>query len=66
MSQFATKGVEISKLEQKRQSLTNENMQLNRQIADAKNLDYIKQRSENLGYVPLDAKEVKYLTLQEK
>lgn len=66
MSQYATKGDEISKLEQRKQELNNENIKLNREIAEARNIDYITTKSENLGYVPLDAKEVKYITLQEK
>lgn len=65
MSEFATKGDDIAKLEQKRSDLTNENLQLERQIAEARNLDYIKSKNQDQGYVALKSSELKYVNLGE-
>lgn len=65
MSQFATKGEEIAQLEQRRAKLETENLALNREIASAKNLDYIKKEASNEGFVAITSKEVNYLTLND-
>lgn len=65
MSQFATKGDEITMLEQKRSQLENENLILTREIAQAKNLDYIKNQASKDGFVAITSKEVNYLSLGE-
>lgn len=67
MSQYATKGDEIASIEQKKAELENENLILTRQIAEAKNLDYIKKEAtaDNSNYVAITSKEVNYLTLSQ-
>lgn len=66
MSEFATRGDDIAKLEQKRVELTNENLKLNREIAEARNLDYIKKKGEEQGYVAFKLNEVKYVELENR
>ena len=65
MSQFATKGDEIQKIEQRKSELENENLILSRQIAEAKNLDYIKKEASADGFVAIASNEVNYLSLSK-
>lgn len=66
MSEFATKGDDIAKLEQRRVELTNENLKLMKEIAEARNLDYIKKKGEERGYVALNIDELEYIVLENK
>ena len=65
MSQFATNGDEIQKIERRKTELENENLILSRQIAEAKNLDYIKKEASSDGFVAIASNEVNYLSLSK-
>lgn len=64
MGEFATKGSEIAALEKRRLELINENLELSRQIAETRNLDYIRKKGEGQGYVALKSNEVRYIELE--
>lgn len=64
MSVFATKGEDIAKLEAKKAVLINENKKLTQEIAHARQYDFIKEQSENLGFVDITANDVNYLTIE--
>jgi cell division protein FtsB len=65
MSQYATKGYEISQLEQRRAQLEFENMELNREISNASNLNYIRSMASEAGYVSISANEVNFISLAD-
>lgn len=64
MSEFATKGVEISELESRKEQLTKENLQLKSEINQAKNTINIEEKSKALGYIRMNTNEVKYINLE--
>jgi hypothetical protein len=65
MSLFATEGSNITALQQKKEALIKENKSLQHEIAVARNLEYIKKKSENVGYVDIDMKkDVRYITVE--
>lgn len=65
MSVFATKGDEVARLENRKAQLITENKKLNQEIADARNVDFIKQKTNQIGYVDINLKEVNYLQLNK-
>jgi hypothetical protein len=65
MSVFATKGEDVAKLESVKTELVNENKKLSQEIAQARQYSYIKEKSQNLGYVDINTKEVQYLTIEQ-
>jgi hypothetical protein len=66
MSEYATGGAEVTRLERRKAELTSENLHIQREIAEARNLDYIKEKNEGQGYVALTASEVKYIKISNK
>lgn len=62
-SKFSTKGEEISYLEKRKNELMLENMKIKSEIANTNNLEVIRQNAAKLGFVTLDQKEVKYLSV---
>lgn len=64
MSIFATKGDELAQYEARKEELVSQNKKLEQEIASIRNLDYIKQKSANAGYVDIDHKEVSYLVVK--
>jgi cell division protein FtsB len=64
MSLFATKGAELSEYESKKEQLVAENKRLEQEIASIRNVEYIKERSANAGYVDINHKEVSYLVVK--
>jgi cell division protein FtsL len=65
MSIFATRGDDVAKLESQKSALVQENKKLSEEIADARKYDYIKEKSQNLGYVDINSKDVNYLTIEQ-
>lgn len=63
MSEYATKGEEIAKLEEKKERLSIENLQLKKQIAEASSLEYIHNKAKDSGYVALEQNDIRYVML---
>ncbi len=63
MSIFATKGEDISKLESRKSALIVENKKIGEDIAQARKYDFIKEKSQNLGYVDISTADVKYMSV---
>ena len=63
MSEYATKGDEIARLEQRKEQLSKENLQLKKEIAEARNLNYIQEKAREMGYVAFKSSDVKYVKL---
>lgn len=63
MSEYATKGDEIARLEERKEELSKENLQLKKEIAEVRNLDYIRDKAGEMGYVELKSSDVKYVKL---
>lgn len=64
MSMFATQGGIVEEYQLKKEQLLTENKALQQEIAQARNLDYIRKESEKVGYVDINAKEVQYLNVE--
>lgn len=62
-SKFSTKGEEISYLEKRKNELILENIKIKSEIANTNNLEVLRQNASKFGFVPLDQKEVKYLSV---
>jgi hypothetical protein len=65
MSMFATKGEDVNRLETQKTHLITENKKLNQEISQARQYEYIKEKSQNLGYVDINTKDVKYMTIEQ-
>jgi len=65
MSIFAPKGDEIAKYESKRVKLLTENKDLHEEIAESRKLEYIRERSQGLGYVDITTEDLEYLKLDK-
>ncbi len=63
MSEYATKGEEIAILEARRESLMQENLKLREEIASANNLDTLRKKAQDSGYVALNEEKLKYIKL---
>lgn len=57
---LVTKSEEISYLEKRKNDLIIENIKLKSEIANANNLQVLKENALNFGFIPLEQKEVKY------
>lgn len=65
MSVYATQGHEVAKLEARKNELLSSNKALTEDIANARKLEYIKNRSQDLGYVDIKANDVQYLKIDQ-
>ncbi|GIW57108.1 MAG: hypothetical protein KatS3mg083_053 [Candidatus Dojkabacteria bacterium] len=63
MSEYATKGEEIAILESRKDALMQENLKLREEIASANNLDALRKKAEDSGYVALNEKDIRYIKL---
>lgn len=64
MSIFATKGETVTALEQRKNELIKQNKVLSDEIAKSQNPTFLDQKSQELGYVDIDYKEVNYLVVE--
>jgi hypothetical protein len=64
MSVYAPKGDEVAKLEQRKRELVSENKNLHEEIAEARKLEFIREKSANEGYVDINTKDVSYIVIE--
>ncbi|BDQ04503.1 MAG: hypothetical protein KatS3mg084_0021 [Candidatus Dojkabacteria bacterium] len=63
MSEYATKGDEIAILQARKEELMKENLMLQEQIAAANNLDILRKKAEESGYVALNQDQLRYIKI---
>lgn len=65
MSVYAVKGEEVAKLEKKKEVLEKQNKLLSDEIADSRSIEYIRERSQHMGFVDIDHDNVKYIEIED-